>query len=448
MPEFSGFEKDDNRIKDVGTIENCVNTLLTLRKRKDRSYLFHIIYALLACVVAYVAMDGIAVGLDMLICSVCFFAVPAIYVYTLLYSPNIIKFMCVVLPLGAYALRFTLYRLKGEDFLSAASTFIGFFMCLAVATVMVGTVLNKNTKLWCFVAVTVCCAVCFMAMGAVFAVYKYGTLDLALILEKLNGAIEQASISFRDTLSQEFSRSETFESFKVAIPDVADMSADEAATYFSKTLKTALSVLKTLIPGMFILVCMIYSFIFVLAFSLSARIHKIPLFVCIMDSRWSYRIPLSCVTFFDIVLLFVIIASIFGLPANISAAVMNLLIILVPVVLIAAFKAAYFFLSVKLRSKIWAVVLCAAIGAFAGMFLGMWGYLMLCSIGVSLVAHKHRIECVLAKEKIMHDTETMLILCGCKQIKASENTSCQAHTQQEDTLNSETQNNDNNNKDK
>ena len=181
-------------------------------------------------------------------------------------------------------------------------------------------------------------------------------------------------------------------------------------------MKVMLDLLKNLIPGLFVFMCMIYGFIFTAVFSLVARIHKIPLFVCIMDKSWSYRIPLSCITFFDIILLLVIVSSVFGLPSNISMAVINLMIILLPVVLIGTFKAIYFFLSVKLKSKAAAVILCIVIATVPVMLLGFWGYLMICSVGVSLVTQRYRIECAAAKEKVLHDTETMLILCGCKEI--------------------------------
>ena len=170
-----------------------------------------------------------------------------------------------------------------------------------------------------------------------------------------------------------------------------------------------------MLPAIFALVCMFYGFIFVALFSLASNILHIPLFICIMDRRWCYRIPASCITFFDVVLLFVIIDNFFGLPANIGMAVFNLLLILLPVVTVSTLKAIHFFIYRKLHSASVSYVLCAIIAVVSFMFLGVWGYLLLCSLGVSFVAQRYRLECEAAKYKIKKDRDMMLILCGCKE---------------------------------
>ena len=416
MPDFISGRQDENRIKDVSTVENCVHTLLTMRQRKDRSLLFHVLYALVTALVGYISLDGALFGIPMMLCSICLFAFPALYTYTALYSPFILKAVAIVLPIGVYSLRSALIPLDYESFVTFAVSCVGYMMCVLASIVMCRTVMGKNTKLWCFTAITVCCVICFAVMGIIFSVYTFGNVDVGMLIEKLNVKIEDFSINFKDVLTAEFSSTQGFEKFKTAIPELSDMTPEKAAGYFADTMKAMLDLLKNLIPGMFVFMCMIYGFIFTAVFSLVARIHKIPLFVCIMDKSWSYRIPLSCITFFDIILLLVIVSSIFGLPSNISMAVINLMIILLPVVLIGTFKAIYFFLSVKLKSKAAAVILCIVIATVPVMLLGFWGYLMICSVGVSLVTQRYRIECAAAKEKVLHDTETMLMLCGCKEI--------------------------------
>ena len=77
MPDFISGRQDENRIKDVSTVENCVHTLLTMRQRKDRSLLFHVLYALVTALVGYISLDGALFGIPMMLCSVCLFAFPA-----------------------------------------------------------------------------------------------------------------------------------------------------------------------------------------------------------------------------------------------------------------------------------------------------------------------------------------------------------------------------------
>ena len=427
MPDFISARQDENRIKDVGTVENCVYTLLTMRQRKDRSMLYHVLYALVTALAGYISLDGAFFGIPMILSAVCLFAFPALYAYTVLYSPFILKAAAVILPVGVYSLRGIFVPLEYESFITYAVSCVGYLMCVLACLVMCRTVMGKKTKLWCFTAITVCCVICFVIMGIIFSAYTFGSVDVGMLIEKLNVKIEDFSLNFKEVLTAEFSNAQGFEKFKAAIPELSEMTPEKAAGYFADTMKQMLGLLKNLIPGMFVFMCMIYGFIFTAVFSLVARVHKIPLYVCIMDKSWGYRIPSSCITFFDIILLLLIVSSIFGLPANISMAVINLMIILLPVVLIGTFKAIYFFLNIKLKSKAASIILCVVIAIIPVMLLGFWGYLMICSVGVSLVTQRYRIECAAAKEKVLHDTQTMLILCGCKEIPQKQGQSESGH---------------------
>ncbi len=415
MPEFIRIEPDENRIKDVGIIENCVHTLMTARQRKNRTMAYHIIYVLLTALVGYISIDCHALGVGGFLGLICLFAYPALYVYTMLYSPTFLKGLGAALPLLGYSMRFWLFPIQGEGFIGFAEGAIGYFMCLAAAAVMCKAATGKHTKLWCMVAVTCCVVLTFCALGAVYAMYYLGGIDVEKTLGLLNDGISAFSKSFGDNLALQLSDSEMFAALSAAIPEISQMTPQQAGAHFEELLKTSLGVIKMLIPGLFVFVCMIYAFVFTAVFSLTARLQKIPLFVCIMDVRWCYRIPASCITFFDIILLLLIISNIFGLPANVALTVINLLIILLPVVTVSTFKAIHFFIYGKLHSKSAAYVICTLIAFVPLTFLGMWGLLLVCSVGVSLVAQRYRIEGMAAKEKIKLDTEAMLVLCGCKE---------------------------------
>ena len=432
MPEFS-IHRDENKIKDIGIIENGVYTFLTMQQHKDHSVLFHVLYALISAVLGYLVVDGQSRGVPAMLCTVAMFAFPALYAYTLLYSPMVLKILVCLLPMAALGLRILLLPFATDTFLNIAMSFIGYFMCLLASAVMYRTAIWKNTKLWCFTAITVCCGLCFMAASAVLLLYSFGTVDVGVLIDKLNGAIDTYSGKFSLVLTSEFANSETFDVFKAAIPELSAKTPAQAAQYFGEALKNILYTLKSLIPAIFALVCMFFGFVFTAAYSLVAKIHKIPLFVCIMDNNWCYRVPPSCITFFDIVLLLVIISSLFGLPSNISASVINLLLILMPVILTGTFKAIHFFLGAKLKSKAAATVICIIIAILPLMIMGLWGYLLLCSIGVTLIWRRYRIESVALKDKIIHDTNNMMVLCGCETIEEFYNLSKNSQNTGEDS---------------
>ncbi len=421
MAQFNYPDLRENRIKDVGIIENCVYSQLMSQQRKERSLLYHVLYSVVVSVLGYFAIDSGVLGAFSSLGVVALFLFPALFSYTLLFSPMILKAVCTLAPVAAYGIRCFAFPLPYdgyENFVLSSSTYI---LCFLAATVFCVTVVGKKTKLWCFTALTAVTCGVLLVTGLIFLVYTKGSADISLAVEMMNDIINSTADTFKATLLQEFSDSSVYESFRVIIPEISQMEPDKAASYLADAFKSYLSIVKMLLPSLFVLMCMVYGFIFTGAFSRVAKYHKMPLFVCIMDCRWCYRIPSSCITFFDIILLFVIIGSIFGLPASIAASVMNMLLIMLPVVTIATFKAIHFFLYGSLRSKVVVYLLCAVIAVVPIMFLGMWGYLLLCSLGVTFVKQRYRIEGEAARKKIKSDTELMLIMCGFKEIPVKDN---------------------------
>lgn len=435
MAQFNYPEMGENRIKDVGVIENCVYSQLMSQQRKEHSLLYHLLYAVFAGILGYLAVDSGILGTFAGVGTLAMFLFPALFSYTLLFSPMFCKALGTLLPLVLYGVRFFAIPMAYDGYESFVLSSVTYFMCFVTAVVFCVTAYGRKTKLWCFTAVTAVTASAFLVAGLIFLIYTKGSADISLAVGMINDGINYMTATFKEALVQEFSDSSRFESFKLLIPEIGEMTEDTAASFLAETFKSSLSTLKMLIPSLFILSCMVYGFIFTGIFSLVAKYHKMPLFVCIMDRHWCYRIPSSCITFFDIILLFVIIGSIFGLPSSVAASVMNLLLIMLPVVTMATFKAIHFFLYGSLRSKAVAYLLCAVIAVVPMMFLGMWGYLLLCSLGVSFVAQRYRIEGEAAKVKIRSDTELMLIMCGLKEIPARNDGTQKPQTDGEETEN-------------
>ena len=416
MPDNIHNEIDANEIKDVGTIENSLYTSLTVLQKREWPMIVHVLYAVVTAMFGYLCLDGAALGFSGLLCVASLFLYPALCVHTMLYSPTYLKLCAALFPAAAYVLRLCIYQREGDGLADILSVTALYLTCVLIFCLLVKTVIDRNTKLWCFTAMSVCWAVFFVTVGIIYAVSTYGSIDLGILNEKLNEGISLYCDQFRSLIAVELQNGDTFEAFKMAIPELANKTPDEASVIFADILKQALDIFKLLIPGIFVLVCMFYGFISTAVFSVTAQIQKLPMFVCLMDNSWCYRIPQSCITFFDITLLVVIISNIFALPENISVTAINLMMILLPVMMIGTLKAIHFFIGIKLKSKTAATLLTIIIAMASVMILGVWGLLLLGTLGATLMSKRYRVERRAVKDKIKRDTEIILALHGLKDI--------------------------------
>lgn len=411
MSENNSNFENRYEINDVGCIENRFYSELADMKRKKHSLVYHIVYALFVALVGFVGIDGTSIWFALMHLSVlAFLLYPALCVYSLVYSPTALKVLPTSLPLALYALRLVFLRGADDGFIKIAFTLIGFFMCIAISGIMFYTVVGRRTKLWCFTAVSLCLGAFVLAMGAVYAVYTLGELNVPALIEMLDGGIEKYSAALGHELKNAFEDEATLAKVTAAIPELSGKSAEKAAAFFSSNAKTYLYTVKGLLPGIFSLVCMALSFLLTCLFSLLASMQNLPLFVCVMDGDWSYRLPASCITVFDISLLLAVIANLFGLPQVFSLTVVNLLIILLPQVLLSTIKSVNFFMRGKFRSPAAAGLVTALIVFVALFFFGTWGTLLLCTVGVGLSEYRRKIELGMLISKIRYDEEAIKII--------------------------------------
>ena len=181
MPDFIQLNDNENRIKDVGNIENCVIRLVTSRDQKQHSLSFHILYAILVSLLGYLSMDGTVLGTGSFICLISMFVFPALYAYVTLFSPGYLKAMCTFSPFILFCMRSTFFPANGEGPLSFATTAVGFIMCLAIGGILALTAVKKKTKLWCLIAVTICVAVCLAVTLILAATFVLGDFNISNI---------------------------------------------------------------------------------------------------------------------------------------------------------------------------------------------------------------------------------------------------------------------------
>lgn len=377
---------DLNKI-DVGKIQNLVFSAKTQKEHKTYSTLFDVFYALLSSFVLFLGLCGNFILTPFpALCYIAILVFPAMSVYTLLYSNTASK---LVLLISAPVASGIYFALTNTPIKAIINTLFVYILCVLTGAFISICVIKKRTKLYIFVGLSAIAVIVALCNLAFFHIYTHGTLSVLSIVSSIDGFFENLYNSYS------LAYDEVLTSFGVT--DLKEIAA------VKQELKVLLSAVRLALPSIFVLTGMFWSFIVIAVFSRFAKLFKIDVFVCIMDEFWTYRLPSVTLKMYDIVVFAFIIGMFVNLPQNVSATIVNLLIIMTPLVFAVGLRSIYTYMLGKGKSKLKSKTICTLIVIAAFAVTGMWAIYLISSVGIVFIASKDKFEKSIVGEKILFD---------------------------------------------
>ena len=396
------FDFSQKRHIDPGLVRNFLKDAENDSHRKSYGNVFHILYAIICAMLIYICTDGGGLLPSVLIC-----VAPAMCVFTFLYSPIYAKIMPVALPLVFYTIRLTLSGFN-EDFYTITTTLFVYCLCILSAAIMTKAVLSGHTKSTVLVELSVVYGLILMSQIAFVFISVRGSFGINMLVEYIDQYFElllrqSTDASIIDANYEMFSAFGMTEQFPTK-----EAFTDTVTTY----VMTLLEAIKTCLPGIFALTCMFFGFFSVAVFSVVARIFRINVFVSIMDNSWTYRPGIITANVYDLLFIAVVVGMFVPYPKTLSAALVNMLLILTPIMCLSGIKGIYEFLLKKIHSKIVALLIAALIVFAISMFTGAFVFFILASAGIFFISAKNREEKERFPEKYIADRELFIKLYG------------------------------------
>ena len=400
MPENFDFLQDNKY--EVGSVRNFLISANLNVHRKTYKNAFHTLYALLCALVMYVCIDNTFIGGPL--AAAALFVCPAMCVFTLLYSSLANKAIATVASPIIYIAK-TLFFESDVSFMSVAGNALSYFLCIACAVVLTKAVISGYTKNVVFVLITLCFAVIFLFQIILAIISIQGAFSIEL-LEKTVGEIYNATvnevISFANT-------DEGFELYKPLLEGKEEVTKELLTSEILKIMnigKKSLIALIPFTPSFFAVICMVYSFVMVSVFSWFAKRFGFDVFVCIMDKKWSYRPSMLSVKIYDVVFFAFLICMFISIPANISATIINLFVILTPIMFVSGIRCIYGFAARKSSRKVLPAIIIAIVIIISLSLLGPLTFFIASSVGITFMIKRDKDEKAIMPLKIADDMAT------------------------------------------
>lgn len=396
MPENFDFLQDDKY--EVGNIKNFLVSARVNAERKEYSAGFHAVFALVLSFLIYLAIDGAVIGVPF--APLLTFVVPPLCVFTFIYAPSGPKFLPLILPLLLFGIRITLLN-NGQDIgLSLVSLFT-YFLCILCSIVLTKCVISGYTKNVAFVGLTLCYVLISVCEIAYLLIIQTGSFNLSALSDYIKVLFDNAANETIKLAQTE----EGFEQLKSILSANSDITTRELTAGISAAFDYVYSLIRSFIPAIIALSGMICSFITIGIFSYVANYFKIDVFVCITDLKWSYRPSMLTTRIYDVMFILFIVTMFVDLPANISAAIINLFVIMTPLIFAASVRCIYRILLNKVRTPVAAKVLMGAIIFGSIWFLGFTAFFIISSIGITFIRARDREEKKIIPIKIISDMD-------------------------------------------
>ena len=160
----------------------------------------------------------------------------------------------------------------------------------------------------------------------------------------------------------------------------------------SVALNQSIEAVKLCVPGLFALSGMMFGYIATLIFSLFARIFGLDLFISLTDDKWTYHVSKITTRLYDIILVVAVIGAFFSLPQAITAAVINMLLILTPLLACISIREIYLFFRDKGLAKALCILITAGIVFISLVTFAFWAFFMIASIGVVIISRREHLD--------------------------------------------------------
>lgn len=386
----NNFYSLPENLADPSSVRNFLKDAQNNAQRKSYGIVFHVLFAILCAVAVYfdTSLGGQSVILLCLAPSMC--------VFTFLYSPMYLKAVPLVLPLVAVSIKFIV---DNTGFLAASSQLFIYLLCILTAAIITKAVISGYSKGTLFVMLCIVYGIISFCQIMFAFITEYGTFSFSMLLDTINNGFE-----FLVNSVENFAKtSEGLEALKSMSVPGTTLSDEEIIKLAKDSVKITSQTILTIIPALYIWSCMIYSFVTVAVFSLFARFFKINVFVCIMDKNWTYRPSMVSAIMYDIVFFAFIIGMFTNLPENISAAILNLLLVLTPSMFLAGIRGIYTPIFKKSQNTFLSVLITAAIAIAATALTGGLALLIISSFGVTFITNRNRQERMIVPVKYASD---------------------------------------------
>ncbi|MBE6682191.1 MAG: hypothetical protein E7600_07900 [Ruminococcaceae bacterium] len=382
---------------DVSQIRNTRIIAEFNRTRKELPFSLHLIMAIAAAICIYFAADGLTLGLPLLfvVSGMCLGPVLAMYVFC--NSPIYLKLATVLIPVAAIGAKALLPG--GKNIIGLASCLFMYLLCLLVSAILMKTSLSAYTKTSCFLLISAAYLLITIGFAAFVLIYVKGNISVSIITNAINVFFN----SVYDESIKIMSSEDFLKQIRLMLPAASEYTDEKLISLFSDTLKTSIETVKTILPAIVVVTCMVFSFLTVELFTLFAKIFKIDVFVCVMDDFWTYRPSMASTIMYDVVFLAYIIDLFAPLPDNISAAITNLIIIMVASMSVLGVRAIYsFFRKRNVRHFLCALI---ALGIVSGItfMTGTLGFLLLSTVGVTFVSIRNKHDAMMLPIKLAED---------------------------------------------
>lgn len=403
MPE--NFDFLQNNKYEVGSIRNILLSASLNANRKTYKTSFHVIYAVVCALVMYLCIDTSLLAGSSIISTAAMFISPAMCVFPILYSPLPLKILSVLAPLIAHFIKSAATGFDG-GFYSVAGGLFTYLLCVLCTVVFTKAVISGYTKNTVFVLITACYALIFILEIVFMIISIHGAFSLELVSKTVSdiyNALSKEVVSYA-------SSDEGYAAYKMLFENMGqEVTKEFVVSQVEEALLTTQKVFVALLPfapSFFAVSCMFYSFITVAVFSLFAKKFEYDVFVCIMDKKWIYRPSMLSVKIYDVVFFAFIISMFIKIPENISAAIINLFVILTPLILVSGIRCAYNFGVKKLNNKVPVIAIISAVLIVGLMTIGPLTFFIASSIGISFMITRDRNEKLDMPKKLMQDAET------------------------------------------
>lgn len=381
---------------DPSRVRNFLRDAQNQTLRKNYGIAFHIVYSLVCAVIIYLATDSSFSFLPACIA-------PAMCAFTFLYSPFAVKLFPVVLPPLAFLIKHALSGFK-ENTLLVISSMLVYCLCILAGAVFTKAVLSGYTKNTVLILVSASYGlICLGQIALAFTSIK-GSFNVSMLVEAIDEYFALVSKQSIELVSSEEGYS-LFSMFASATEQAP--SKEELIKLVKESIETTSIAIKSCLPAIFVLSCMIYGFITVAFFSVVARVFRIDVFVSIMDNFWTYRPSIVTANMYDLMFIALVIGMFVKLPQNISATIINLLLILTPLMCLSGIKGIFSFFKKTTKNSLAAGVITGAIILVASTFTGAFLPIILGSVGIFFITVRNREEKALlpikyAKDRILY----------------------------------------------
>ncbi len=395
---MADFEiKFDVQKPEVSSVRSLVYTVECAKKHKNRTVLFHIVYALVCAFLLFLTSSE-----SSLLTLLCAVAVPGMYVYTLLYSPAFLRPLPAALSLGGFLVKLVF---SGKiHFMTAASSVATLLMCILVSVVLAIGVVKGWSKIKMLTAVTAVITAVFIVLMLAFTASQTGSIsakNMAGLFDNFyNDFVDEYMKSTEAAITEE-----VYKSAASALPTEEPLTRTEFLDTLHRLLTDSRKIVKSLIPSAVITAFLIFAYAVIGAFSVTVRIFHINVFVCVMDEFWTYRIPSAALRIYDSLIFVYFLASIFNFPENFRLSLINLFLIMTLPVTVSCIGCLYGFLTAKSVPKALAVIICAAVIILSVSILGLWSVILIAVFANSILRYKDMHESAKLHETMAYHAE-------------------------------------------